>query len=123
MRTSLIAVLSVAAAQFAAPDVSLAASYSITDLGTLTRSGQTFGEGINASGQASVDTALLGGHAVLYSAGTLHDLGTLPGKTSSNSNRINAGGDIVGFSSVSSGTAFLYSGGVMQNLNLLIDPS
>jgi probable HAF family extracellular repeat protein len=77
---------------------------------------------INDLGQV-VGTA--GGHAFLYSGGTMTDLGVLPGASNSRAAGINSSGQIVGASLVSGvgDRAFLYSNGTMSRLNDLIGPN
>jgi probable HAF family extracellular repeat protein len=103
-----------------------AASYNVTDLGTL---GGNFsiGSGINGSGHVTGYAGLSSGlaDAFLYD-GTMHDLGTLGG-TGSGGSGINASGQVTGGAQTTGDAAvhaFLYDivhG--MVDLNSLINPS
>ena len=87
----------------AAPTISRAQSYTITDLGTLGGT-QSIGEGINASGQvARVDTTGVAiYHAVIWTGTTITDLNDIAGDSSSPSTGfgINDSGQVAGFSFV-----------------------
>src|SRR5882724_11467827 len=105
-----------------------AATYSITDLGTLPGSSYSTGFGINASGQVSGVAAAAGNsvqHAFLYNSGTIQDLGTLPANNFSQAWAINDIGQVVGQSTDfdtfegADTHAFLYSNGMMQDLGTL----
>ena len=100
------------------PAVCSAASYMITDLGTL-YGNSSFGQAINNSGQVVgyAYTASGASRAFLYSGGVRSDLGTLGG-TDSFANAINDNGQVVGYAGLSSapGHPFLYSAGAMLDL-------
>lgn len=114
--------------------VAQAATYTITDLGTL--GGSPFfsplpqSYGINAAGQVvgGTLTATWARHAFLSSNGVMTDLGTLPlgtlpvGYWDTAATGINNAGQVVGTSYTStsySRHAFLYSNGVMTDLGSL----
>ena len=107
------------------PALCSAASYTVTDLGTLGRN-NSFAYGINASGQVtgSAETSQVDQsgnhiqHAFLYD-GTMHDLGTLGGGLSLGYG-INSSGQVTGVSNLSRGGqhAFLYDG-TMHDLGTL----
>lgn len=111
--------LAIAVAAF---PLSAAATFIVTDLGTLL--GGTFSEGhsINDSGQVvgSSSTSSGASHAFLYSGGdTLKDLGTLGTGTTSNALAINNSGQVAGWSYTSGTTqqrAFLYNDSRMTDL-------
>jgi probable HAF family extracellular repeat protein len=94
------------------------------DLGLLSGYSNSFGRGINASGQVTgfggTDNVGSDGHAYLYSNGTMTDLGTLGGPDSFGY-AINSIGQVTGSSDTSpnnfAGHAFVYSNGVMTDLN------
>jgi probable HAF family extracellular repeat protein len=109
----------------AMPSLALAASYTVTDLGTV--GGTTSrGFGINASGQVTGYADTTGNaaqHAFLYD-GTMNDLGTLGGATSYG-NGIDASGQVTGYAATTGNElhAFVYDGNSgMVDLNTLIDP-
>lgn len=102
--------------------------YTAVDLGTLGGGKETaVGLGINASGQVTGVSPVVGGggHAFLYSGGTMTDLGNLtlaqPWLDSIGLG-INASGQVTGSSTVDDGIhthAFLYSSGTMTDLGTL----
>jgi probable HAF family extracellular repeat protein len=83
--------------------------YTLTDLGTITGSGNSYAFSINSSGEIAgyslaAGTDNLGNsvdHAFLYN-GSMTDLGTLPGDADSVGLAINSSGNIAGFSSPNS---------------------
>ena len=101
---------------------SLAAHWSITDLGTLGGS-TSYGFGLNAAGQVIGTTTLVNesaAQAFVYTNGTMSGLGTLGG-SSSYGYSINAAGQATGLSDTAGGfgRAFIYSNGVMTDLGTL----
>jgi len=110
------------AAALAAFPLTAAATYIVTDLGTLSG---TYSEGhsINDSGQVVGNSSTsVGNRAFLYSGGGRTNLGTLPSGSASNALAINKSGQVAGWS-YTSGTifprAFLYSEGEMTSLGTL----
>jgi probable HAF family extracellular repeat protein len=123
----------------AAPAAAVAATYSITDLGSL-GGGGTQGFAINASGQVTGSSVLskevqvpcppqqYGGpskcftqpeHAFLWSGGTMSDLGTLGGLDSQGV-AINGSGEVVGWSAPKGGgrgEPFLWNGHKMTQVS------
>jgi len=99
-----------------------AASYTVTDLGTL-GGGYSSGFGISANGQvtgqSTVDASGYVAHPFLYD-GTMHDLGTLGGGDVEVGFGINASGQVTGQASTADGAdrAFLYDG-TMHDLGTL----
>ncbi len=97
--------------------------YTVKGLGTL-GGADSFGYGVNGSGQATGSANTTGdnaNHAFLYSNGSLKDLGTLGG-TNSQGSSINSSGQVVGSADTSGNAAthaFLYSGGHMTDLGTL----
>jgi probable HAF family extracellular repeat protein len=88
----------------------------LSDLGTLPGTNASSALAINNHGQIVGSS---GGHAALWSGGSIQDLGTLGGATSE-AHGMNEGGDIVGESDTSSGPhAFLWKAGSMQDLGVL----
>ena len=100
-----------------------AASYTVTDLGTLGGS-RSFASGINDSGQIVGHSELAGNAVVrpfLYSNGSMTDLGTLGGSIGY-AYAINNSGQVVGTSYTAGNIAtkaFLYSSGNMTGLGTL----
>jgi probable HAF family extracellular repeat protein len=96
--------------------------YRITDLGTF--GGNSFGYGINASGEVTgYSEPRTGGVyiAFLYNGTTLVDLGTLGG-TNSVGQSINATGEVTGWSQITGDSAyhaFLYNGSTIVDLGTL----
>ena len=102
----------------------LAAEYTVTDLGPLSR-GESYAAGVNETGQVvgEFDTGSNSSfHGFLYSGGAMIDLGTLGGGTSA-AYGINAAGQVVGQAQIPGDGAyhaFLYSDGTMIDLNDLV---
>jgi probable HAF family extracellular repeat protein len=99
------------------------------DLGLLSGYSNSFGRGINASGQVTgfggTDNVASDGHAYLYSNGTMTDLGTLGGPDSFGY-AINASGQVTGTSNTSANLAmhaFVYSNDVMSDLSGVVGGS
>lgn len=95
--------------------------YAITDLGSL-GGVESYGWGINASGQVTGSSLTNGGkyHAFVYSNGVMRDIDTLDSEYSVG-HGINVNGQVTGFnltpiSGQNTSQAFLYSNGVMTNL-------
>jgi probable HAF family extracellular repeat protein len=105
------------------PAASAASLYTITDLGTLGGT-NSYGQGINANGEVTGDSALLGNtrsHAFLYNGSRMLDLGTIAG-AGSRGIAINPKGEVTGISGTTANTtqrAFLYDGAVMDDLGTL----
>jgi probable HAF family extracellular repeat protein len=103
------------------PNTMNAASFTITDLGTLGGL-DSFAFGINTSGQVvgSSTTASGDTHAFLWQDGRMLDLGTLGGSFSEAS-AINAKGQVVGDATTANGEdhAFLWQDGQMIDLSAL----
>jgi probable HAF family extracellular repeat protein len=98
-----------------------AATYSITDLGTL--GGLNSGASdINMNGAVVGYASLADGsrHAFIYHDGRMRDLGTLGG-LNSEAAAINSNGDVVGWSDIADGSehAFVYHDGTMHDLGTL----
>ena len=95
-------------------------SYTITDLGVISKNGYSVARAVNAtaevSGAAGVNNSN-SSQVFLYSGGTLTGLGTLGGP-SGIGNGINASGQIAGYSQNSSGTyrAFLATNGKLADI-------
>jgi probable HAF family extracellular repeat protein len=95
----------------------------MTDIGGLPGASDSGASAINNSGQVVGNSRFAsGGHAFLYSGGTMIDLGALPGGTDSDALGINNSGQVVGEAYTASLVlrAFLYSGGTMTDLNNLV---
>jgi len=97
-----------------------AATYTITDLGTL-GGATSYAYGINNNGQVAGYSKISGNsddHAFIYDGGKMTDLGSLGG-TTSYAYGINNSGQVVGESKTGSGTwsAFLYDG-AMKDLGM-----
>jgi probable HAF family extracellular repeat protein len=108
-----VAVLLMAAGQAMAVE-----QYTVTDLGTVPGTTDSWANGVNAGGQVVGGSGI---RASLYSGGVMTDLGTLGGLYSA-AGGINASGQVVGTSSPTDSSpahAFLYSGGTMQDLGTL----
>ncbi len=95
-------------------------SYTLTDLGVLSKKGFSVAHAVNANGEATgsegADNSNLS-NVFLYSDGTMTSLGTLGGN-SGVGNGINSSGEIAGYSQNSSGAyrAFLASDGKLTDL-------
>ena len=109
----IIALAAVYAAFFSAMSAP-AASYNVTDLGTLGGFSSSDAMGINASGQVVgyAQTGSNAARAFLYSDGTMTDLGG----SYSQAYDINDSGQIVGYAD---GSPFLYSNGTMTSLGTI----
>ena len=105
------------------PHACLYSNGSWQDLGTLGTGAQSWGAGINNSGQVVGESYTNDGgwaHAFLYSNGTMQDLGTLPGSAGASAAAgINNSGQVVGWAVKVYYNAFLYSNGTMQDLGTL----
>ena len=103
--------------------------YTLTDLGTLGSGLNSYGTGINASGQVTgcSDTTPSGdedGHAFIYGDGTMSDIGTLGSDYSySCGNGINERGQVVGVSvtNETESHAFLYTPATPRNSSTMVD--
>ena len=96
----------------------------MTDLGTLTGSGNSFALAINDSGQIVGYSSANGGgqHAFLWQSGVMSDLGATAQFPTSIAEAISGNGAIAGYLESSSTIdlhAFLYTGGVMHDLGTL----
>jgi len=116
-----------AAALLAAATQVFAATWTISDLGTLGSAGSQ-ATALNASGQVAGWSFMNASvyRAYLHANGTMQNLGTLAGTAGAVSEAygINASGQVVGWSETSAGFifqhAFLYTSGTMQDLGLLV---
>lgn len=99
-------------------------SFAATPIANTLGGTNSWGYGINASGQVTGSADIAGDvatHAFLYFGGTMTDLGTLGGSRSAGS-AINDTGQVTGSSGLAGDVAthaFLYSGGVMTDLGTL----